>query len=52
MEHLGDRQIIVCTHSPSIAAGFDDYMKEVAPIFNENLTSERDFLNDELEEDF
>lgn len=33
MEQLGDRQIIVCTHSPSIAADFDEYMKEVAPVF-------------------
>lgn len=35
MEQLGDRQIIVCTHSPSIAADFDDYMKEVVPVFKE-----------------
>ena len=35
MEQLGDRQIIVCTHAPSIAADFDEYMKEVTPVFND-----------------
>lgn len=52
MEQLGDRQIIVCTHSPAIAAGFDDYMKEVKPIFNDVSPQESSFLNDEEEEDF
>lgn len=52
MEQLGDRQIIVCTHSPAIAAGFDDYMKEVKPIFNDVSPKESNFLNDEEEEDF
>ncbi len=41
MEQLGDRQIIVCTHSPSIAADFDEYMKEIAPDFiDSDLKSE------------
>ncbi|GFM66958.1 AAA family ATPase [Pseudomonas lijiangensis] len=35
MEQLGARQIIVCTHSPSIAADYDKYMIEVAPIYTE-----------------
>lgn len=52
MEQLGDRQIIVCTHSPAIAAGFDEYMKEVKPIFNDVSPQESSFLNDEEEEDF
>lgn len=36
MEQLGSRQIIVCTHSPAIAADFDEYMKEVSPIFTDS----------------
>tara|TARA_R110001599_G_scaffold221149_2_gene419582 strand:- start:584 stop:1969 length:1386 start_codon:yes stop_codon:yes gene_type:complete len=47
MEQLGSRQIIVCTHSPAIAADFDQYMKEVVPAFND--ISQSDFQ--ELEED-
>ncbi len=33
VEQLGERQIIVCTHSPSIAADFEEYMKEVIPVY-------------------
>lgn len=51
MEQLGDRQIIVCTHSPAIAADFHDYMKEVSPIFNDISNEESDFLIDD-EEDY
>jgi len=47
MEQLGDRQIIVCTHSPAIAADFDEYMKEVSPIFNDVSGHQPDFLFDE-----
>lgn len=43
MEQLGNRQIIVCTHSPAIASDFDEYMKEVKPVFN-------DLNHDQLEE--
>lgn len=39
MEQLGSRQIIVCTHSPAIAADFDQYMKEVIPTFNDTSRS-------------
>lgn len=52
MEQLGDRQIIVCTHSPAIAADFDEYMKEVEPIFNDISPEDSSFLTDEDEEDF
>lgn len=52
MEQLGDRQIIVCTHSPAIAADFDEYMKEVKPIFSDISPDESTFLIDEDEEDF
>ncbi|QFU06677.1 hypothetical protein FIU82_16930 (plasmid) [Pseudoalteromonas sp. THAF3] len=52
MEQLGDRQIIVCTHSPAIAADFDEYMKEVKPIFNDISPEESAFLIDDEEEDF
>jgi predicted ATPase len=47
MEQLGNRQIIVCTHSPAIASDFDQYMKEVVPVFND--ISRNDI--EELEED-
>lgn len=40
MEQLGDRQIIVCTHAPSIASDFDDYMKEIIPIFKDSPINE------------
>ena len=33
---LGGRQIIVCTHSPSIATDYTDYMIEVSPNFDLN----------------
>ncbi|MDC9621102.1 AAA family ATPase [Xenorhabdus sp. XENO-7] len=48
MEQLENRQIIVCTHSPAIAAGFDDYMKEVSPVFIDSSKNGYDFsLNEE-----
>jgi len=40
VEQLGNRQIIVCTHSPAIASDFDEYMKEVKPVFNDLSESE------------
>jgi predicted ATPase len=52
MEQLGERQIIVCTHSPSIAADFDEYMKEVQPIFTDISPEESSYLIDEDEDDF
>jgi len=40
LSQLGGRQIIVCTHSPSIATGYEECMKSIRPIFvssvNEN----------------
>lgn len=33
MAQLGGRQIIVCTHSPSIAKDYGDYMVEISPSF-------------------
>lgn len=45
MEQLGDRQIIVCTHSPAIASDFDEYMKEVKPVFNDLTGSEIEELD-------
>ncbi len=47
MEQLGNRQIIVCTHSPAIASDFDQYMKEVKPVFNDLSYAEFDDLEDE-----
>lgn len=52
MEQLGERQIIVCTHSPAIAADFDEYMKEVQPIFTDISPEESSYLIDEDEDDF
>lgn len=52
MEQLGDRQIIVCTHSPAIAADFDEYMKEVKPIFNDISPEDSKFLSDDEEDDY
>ena len=49
MEQLGNRQIIVCTHSPAIASDFDEYMKEVKPIFNDLTESDIEEL--EYDED-
>ncbi|MDY7550649.1 AAA family ATPase [Pseudomonas veronii] len=34
MGQLGGRQIIVCTHSPSIANDYNDYMIEISPHFD------------------
>ncbi|MTT53747.1 AAA family ATPase [Alcanivorax sp. VBW004] len=51
MRQLGDRQIIVCTHSPAIAADFQDFMKKVSPRFNDMSEEDIDFLNDD-EDDF
>ena len=50
MDQLGDRQIIVCTHSPSIASDFEEYMKEIKPIFKDSNFSE--FDKNELDEEF
>jgi predicted ATPase len=47
MEQLGNRQIIVCTHSPAIASDFDQYMKEVSPIFNDLPMDEKEGFDDE-----
>ena len=50
MEQLGERQIIVCTHSPAIAADFDKHMKEVTPVFNDSSIHEDQFLLEEEDE--
>ncbi|MNJ57681.1 hypothetical protein D3C77_532810 [compost metagenome] len=34
MGQLGGRQIIVCTHSPSIANDYNEYMIEISPDFD------------------
>lgn len=47
MEQLGNRQIIVCTHSPAIAADFDQYMKEVVPVFNDISKNDIEEMEDE-----
>jgi predicted ATPase len=47
MEQLGNRQIIVCTHSPAIASDFDEYMKEVIPVFNDISSNAREEFEDD-----
>lgn len=48
MAQLGERQIIVCTHSPSIASNYEDYMIEVSPKFtDQKFTSEESPEDDE-----
>lgn len=39
MGQLENRQIIVCTHSPSVAAGYGSYMIEITPDFDINANS-------------
>lgn len=36
MEQVGDRQVIVCTHSPEIGAEFSDHYQEVRPVPTEH----------------
>jgi predicted ATP-binding protein involved in virulence len=47
MEQLGNRQIIVCTHSPAIASDFDQYMKEVVPVFNDISSNDIEELDED-----
>lgn len=49
LEQLGDRQIIVCTHSPAIAAGFDEHMKEIIPIFSDLSDDDMDLMCEDEE---
>ena len=49
MSQLGARQIIVCTHSPSIAADFDDNMIEVAPVHTQKVGPRIDIIDDDEE---
>ena len=39
MAQLGGRQIIVCTHSPSIASNYEDFMIEVSPVVSETASN-------------
>jgi predicted ATPase len=52
MEQLGDRQIIVCTHSPAIAADFEEYMQEIVPVFKDIVQTEIDFSDFDGEDFF
>lgn len=51
MEQLGGRQIIVCTHSPAIAADFKENMIEVVPIFNDITYKDFEDLGEYEDED-
>lgn len=52
LEQLGDRQIIVCTHSPSIAADFEEYMKEVTPEFKDKGLEQLSLYEIDGDEDY
>lgn len=49
MAQLGGRQIIVCTHSPSIASDYRNFMIEVVPVLSQSVASRND-INDDDEE--
>ncbi|MNI92554.1 hypothetical protein D3C73_1503640 [compost metagenome] len=49
MSQLGSRQIIVCTHSPSIAADYLDHMIEVSPVYSSNISGKTEALEDDEE---
>ncbi|SDA80856.1 AAA domain-containing protein, putative AbiEii toxin, Type IV TA system [Pseudomonas sp. NFPP33] len=50
MSQLENRQIIVCTHSPSVAAGYGDYMIEITPDFELVSTAPEANSSDDDEE--
>ncbi|POA21604.1 AAA family ATPase [Pseudomonas sp. FW300-N1A1] len=49
MAQLGGRQIIVCTHSPSIASDYRDFMIEVVPVLSDSAASRTDISDDDEE---
>lgn len=52
IEQLGSQQIIVCTHSPAIAADFEDRMIEVVPQFLESPNKFDEADDENFEESF
>ncbi|QVM98736.1 AAA family ATPase [Pseudomonas sp. SORT22] len=49
MDQLGNRQIIVCTHSPAIASSYQDCMIEVVPILSSKYASGVDSVDEDEE---
>ncbi|CRM86325.1 putative bacteriocin export ABC transporter, lactococcin 972 group [Pseudomonas sp. 22 E 5] len=49
MGQLGGRQIIVCTHSPSIASDYREFMIEVVPVLSNSASSRLEIADDEEE---
>lgn len=49
LSQLGGRQIIVCTHSPSIATGYEHCMKAIVPLFVSSVSEEGEIDFDEDE---
>ena len=47
LSQLGGRQIIVCTHSPSIATGYEHCMKAIDPLFVSSMSEEGEIDFDE-----
>lgn len=46
-QELGGRQIIACTHSPSIATNLEEYMIKVTPKYNDRKSKQSDLCDDE-----
>jgi len=49
MAQLGGRQIIVCTHSPSIASNYEDFMIEVVPMLSRYSAPSTEISDDDEE---
>ncbi|WP_313471294.1 AAA family ATPase [Atlantibacter hermannii] len=51
LSQLSGRQIIVCTHSPSIATGYEDFMINISPEFISSRDDNNHKDSEEMEED-
>ncbi|WP_432793794.1 AAA family ATPase [Escherichia coli] len=51
LSQLSGRQIIVCTHSPSIATGYEDFMINISPEFISSRDNDNHKDSEEMEED-
>jgi predicted ATP-binding protein involved in virulence len=51
LSQLSGRQIIVCTHAPSIANGYEDFMIEISPEFISSRDNDFHKDSEDMEED-
>ncbi|MEH4624801.1 AAA family ATPase [Phytobacter diazotrophicus] len=51
LSQLSGRQIIVCTHSPSIATGYEDFMINISPEFISSQDNDNHKDSEDMEED-